>query len=140
MLCGSAGVSVLTPFCDDRLVQYVYNVPWEMKRTGGQEKGLLRHAMRDLLPASLLFRKKSPFPKTHHPLYTALVKQAVRDMLSDSSSPILTLIDRSAVEKLLESSLPPVETPWYGQLMSGAQMLAYLLQVNQWMHCFGISA
>jgi asparagine synthase (glutamine-hydrolysing) len=69
-------IPVITPYCDDRLVQYVYNVPWALKNTGGVEKGLLRQAMRDLLPESLAMRRKSPFPKTRHPLYTALVREA----------------------------------------------------------------
>ncbi len=138
MLCADASLSVFTPFCDDRLVQYVYNVPWEMKRMGGQEKGLLRAAMCDLLPSALLTRKKSPFPKTHHPQYAALVAQRLRDVLSAPNAPILTLIDRDEVERIMCSDLSPVSTPWFGQLMSGAQMLAYLLQVNQWMEYYQI--
>lgn len=138
MLCARAGLSVFTPFCDDRLVQYVYNVPWDMKRTGDQEKGLLRRAMCDLLPASLITRRKSPFPKTHHPLYAALVKERLLDVLNDPSSPILTLIDRTAVEEIISSDLSPAATPWFGQLMSGPQMLAYLLQVDQWLRYYRI--
>ena len=129
----AAGLTVLTPYCDDRLVQYVYNVPWEMKSMGGQEKGLLRAAMHGLLPDELLFRKKSPYPKTYHPLYAKLVTGVLREILSDSGSPILQLIDREAVLRLMDGDLSPSATPWFGQLMSGPQMLAYLIQINQWM-------
>ncbi len=138
MLCAAASLSVFTPFCDDRLVQYVYNVPWEMKRMGDQEKGLLRAAVRDLLPDALLTRKKSPFPKTHHPLYAALVRDRLRDVLSDPNAPILSLIDRAEIERIMQGDLSPIATPWFGQLMGGAQMLAYLLQVNQWMTYYQI--
>ena len=126
-------VPILTPYCDDRLVQYVYNVPWSMKNTGGIEKGLLREAMRDLLPEPLLMRRKSPFPKTCHPRYTRLVREAVLAMLEDASSPILELVSAEAVRTLASGPLSPTETPWFGQLMAGPQMLAYLLTVNRWM-------
>lgn len=129
----AAGLTVLTPFCDDRLVRYVYNVPWRIKTMGGQEKGLLRSAMRSLLPDELLLRKKSPYPKTHHPLYAQLTRQALADILKEDSAPILQLLDRPSVEQLMRGDLSPGETPWFGQLMAGPQMLAYLIQVNQWM-------
>ena len=129
----AAGLTVLTPYCDDRLVEYVYNVPWDMKRMGGQEKGLLRTAMRHLLPDELIGRKKSPFPKTYHPLYTQLVLETLKGVLADDSAPILQVIDRKEIERLMQGDLSPTATPWFGQLMSGPQMLAYLIQVNQWM-------
>ena len=129
----AAGLTVLTPFCDDRLVQYVYNVPWEIKRLGGQEKGLLRTAMSHLLPEELIRRKKSPFPKTYHPLYTQLVKKTMQQILADSNSPLLQLIDSAEITRLMEGDLSPAAAPWFGQLMSGPQMLAYLIQINQWM-------
>lgn len=129
----AAGLTVLTPFCDDRLVQYVYNVPWALKSMGGQEKGLLRAAMDGLLPDELTKRRKSPFPKTYHPLYTQLIIGQMRAILADSSAPILQLIDKNEILSLTEGDLSPSAAPWFGQLMSGPQMLAYLIQVNQWM-------
>jgi len=129
----AAGLTVLTPFCDDRLVQYAYNVPWNIKSLGGQEKGLLRSAMRGLLPDELLFRKKSPFPKTYHPLYAQLVKNAMKSILSDPGAPLLQLADKDEIIRLMEGDLSPAAAPWFGQLMTGPQMLAYLIQVNQWM-------
>ena len=129
----AAGLTVLTPFCDDRLVQYLYNVPWEIKRLGGQEKGLLRAAMRGLLPDELIFRKKSPFPKTYHPRYTQLVIDSMKALLSDDSAPILQLADKEEILALTGGELSPAAAPWFGQLMTGPQMLAYLIQVNQWM-------
>lgn len=132
-MCGAYGLNVLTPFSDERLVQYLYNVPWQMKAMRGAEKGLLRVAMQDLLPDDLLWRKKSPYPKTHHPEYAELMRARMRAVIEDPSSPLLELIDSEAVESLIESPLKPADTPWFGQLMAGAQMLAYLIQVNDWM-------
>lgn len=126
-------IPVVTPFCDDRLVQYVYNVPWAMKSMGGVEKGLLREATHDLLPEPLLQRRKSPFPKIYHPRYTQLVREAAGAMADDASSPILEIVSADALKALMAGPLSPAETPWFGQLMAGAQMLAYLLTVNHWM-------
>ena len=132
-MCAPQGLQVLTPLCDDRLVRYVYNVPWELKRMGGIEKGLYREAVRDLLPEKLLMRKKSPYPKTCSAAYTAAVRRAVRQICADADAPLWKLVDVECVQRLSASNLDPAETPWYGQLMAGPQMLAYLLQVNAWM-------
>ena len=129
----ACGLTVLTPFSDERLVEYVYNVPWELKFLGGQEKGLLRAAVADLLPEPLLRRRKSPYPKTCSPEYTALVVQRMQDLLRDADAPLWALADREAISGLAGSRLSPVETPWFGQLMAGPQLLAYLLQVNAWL-------
>ncbi len=132
-MCEGAGVRVLTPLCDDRLAQYVYNVPWEIKFLGGQEKGLFRAAVRDLLPGKLLRRKKSPYPKTCSPQYAQLVRRMVLEMASDREAPIFDIVDRARVQQIAQSSLDPAETPWFGQLMAGPQLLGYLWQVNHWL-------
>lgn len=132
-MCARAGVEVFTPLCDERLVQYVYNVPWEMKFHDGREKGLLREAVRDLLPQTLLYRKKSPYPKTCHPEYARLAAQLTLAMLEDRRNPLLAFVDPDALQRLAGSQMSPGEAPWYGQLMAGPQMLAYLWQVNEWM-------
>lgn len=132
-MCASQGLQVLTPLCDDRLVQYVYNVPWAMKRMGGVEKGLYREAVRDLLPEKLRMRKKSPYPKTCSAAYTSAVRGMVRALCGDRDAPLWKLVDLDGIERLASTALDPAETPWYGQLMAGPQMLAYLLQINGWM-------
>lgn len=132
-MCAGAGVDVLTPLCDDRLAQYVYNVPWDLKRMGGQEKGLFRAAVRDLLPERLLRRKKSPYPKTCSPRFAALMRRMTEGMLSDGDAPIFDYIDRKRVREVAQSDLNPADTPWFGQLMAGPQLLGYLWQVNRWM-------
>ena len=132
-MCEGAGVQVLTPLCDERLVEYVYNVPWEMKFMGGQEKGLFRAAMADLLPEKLLRRTKSPYPKTCSPEYGGIVRRMALSLADDADAPLFSVIDRKRVRELAQSDLNPADTPWFGQLMAGPQLLGYLWQVNCWM-------
>ena len=132
-MCDGAGLEVLTPLCDERLVQYVYNVPWPMKFMGGQEKGLFRHAVADLLPDRLLWRTKSPYPKTCSPEFSGLLRRMALRLADDGDAPIFALIDRAKLKKLAQGPLNPVDTPWFGQLMAGPQLLGYLWQVNSWL-------
>lgn len=129
----AAGLEVRVPFCDHRLVEYVWNIPWEIKTSGDREKGILRKALRGVLPEDVLTRKKSPYPKTHNPNYLAAVKGLLLDVLNDSSSPLLPLINVEKVRALTESESASSNTPWFGQLMSGPQLFAYLYQVNLWL-------
>lgn len=123
-------LEVRVPFCDWRIAEYLYSVPWEFKEHGGYEKGLLREAMRDYLPDAVLWRKKSPYPKTHNPAYLAEVSKRLRAVMADGNAPIFDLIERGALEKLLADDRA---TPWYGQLMTTPQTVAYMLQVNYWL-------
>lgn len=136
-MCMASGVAPLTPFSDDRLMRYLYNVPWNLKNLHGETKGLLRAAMRDLLPAELLARKKSPYPKTCNPQYAQYMRQSMRALAQDLHAPLWLVCDRQAVLHLCDSPLSPTDTPWYGQLMAGPQMLAYLLQVDAWLRLSG---
>lgn len=138
-MCAPQGLHVLTPLCDDRLVQYVYNVPWSMKRMDGVEKGLYRRAVQDLLPEKLRMRKKSPYPKTCSAAYTSAVRSAVRSLCADADAPLWKVVDMDCIARLASAPLDPADAPWYGQLMAGPQMLAYLLQVNRWMKERGVA-
>lgn len=129
----AAGLEVRVPFCDHRLVEYVWNIPWEIKTSGDREKGILRKALRGVLPDDVLTRKKSPYPKTHNPNYLAAVKGLLLDVLNDPGSPLLPLINVQKVKELAESSTASSNIPWFGQLMSGPQLFAYLYQVNLWL-------
>ena len=132
-MCEGAGVRVLTPLCDDRLAQYVYNVPWDVKFLGGQEKGLLRAAVRDLMPEKLLHRTKSPYPKTCSPAFGEIMRQMTLRLCQDVDAPVFEIVDRKRLAALAESDLNPADTPWFGQLMAGPQLLGYIWQVNRWM-------
>jgi asparagine synthase (glutamine-hydrolysing) len=129
----AAGLEVRVPFCDHRLVEYVWNVPWDIKTSGDREKGILRKALRGVLPDDVLTRKKSPYPKTHNPNYLAAVKGLLLDILDDPNSPLLPLINVQKVRALADASTASSNIPWFGQLMSGPQLFAYLYQVNLWL-------
>ena len=135
----AVGLEVRVPFCDHRLVEYVWNIPWEMKCAGGREKGILRKALQGILPDDLLARKKSPYPKTHNPNYLAAVQKWMLNILDDPGSPILPFIDRQRVRRLAESDASQMHLPWFGQLMSGPQLLAYLVQMDIWLRQYGVS-
>mgnify|MGYP000953590681 FL=1 len=133
-----SGLEVRVPFCDHRLVEYAYNMPWNIKSLHGREKGIVREAMKGILPDEILWRKKSPYPKTHHPTYLKAVKATLQQILNDSTSPLLQLINKQKVLELIDSDGKALTTPWYGQLMTGPQLMAYLIQVDFWMRAYKI--
>ena len=130
------GLEVRVPFCDYRIAEYLYGVPWEYKDYRGVEKGLLRNAMKGLLPEEVLWRKKSPYPKTHDPRYRSLVTEKLMEMLERKDAPVWYLVDREAARKLIDSEQ---QWPWYGQLMRGPQTMAYLLQIDYWLRKYRIN-
>lgn len=134
-----AGLQARLPFTDHRLIEYVWNIPWQMKYYEQREKGILRHALKDVLPKDVLFRKKSPYPKTHHPTYLAAVKQRLTDIINEPSSPLLTFVDREKLQQWLQSDNQSSGFPWFGQLMTGPQMFAYMIQMNDWLQRFRVS-
>ncbi|MFC7062765.1 asparagine synthase (glutamine-hydrolyzing) [Halobacillus seohaensis] len=133
-----ASLEVRVPFSDHRLVEYAYNIPWEMKHFGDQEKGLLREAMKGILPDKVLQRKKNPYPKTFDPNYTKVVTAWMADILNQSNAPIFDLFDRKELKLLNESEGKNINTPWFGQLMTGPQLIANLCQVNHWLKTYQI--
>lgn len=127
------GFELRVPFCDYRLAQYVWNIPWEIKALNGREKGLLRYISRKFLPAEIVDRKKSPYPKTHNPTYLAKVKSMLSDIMSNPKAPINYLLNRDYILNILETDGKAFSRPWFGQLMTGPQLMAYLCQVNMWL-------
>jgi asparagine synthase (glutamine-hydrolysing) len=132
----SCGLEARVPFADHRIIEYLYNVPWSMKYQNGVEKTLLRDACSDLLSRELLLRKKSPYPKTYNPQYEALLTQRFRKVLQDRDAPVNRFVDRRKAERFL-SAPKDYGKPWFGQLMSAPQMIAYILQINDWMKQYG---
>lgn len=128
-------LEVRVPFCDYRIAQYLYNVPWEYKEYGGYEKGLLREAMRDYLPDEILWRKKSPYPKTHNPNYMTAVTELLERRLRNPNAPILQIVKREALEKLMYGE---ESVQWYGQLMTKPQTIAYFAQMDYWMEKYEV--
>ena len=127
-------LEVRVPFCDYRIAEYLYAVPWDMKDYQGREKGLLRHAMGDLLPPEVAGRKKSPYPKTFDPRYEQLAARRLQDLLQ-TDSPLWHLVRKEKARTILEYDSP---WPWYGQLMKRPQTIVYLLQLDFWLRHYGI--
>ena len=128
-------LEVRVPFCDHRIAEYLYAVPWAYKDYGGVEKGLLRYAMEGVLPREVLWRKKSPYPKTHDPRYKKLVSAELQKLLNTSDAPLLQIVRKSELLKLLDADN---SIPWYGQLMQVPQTIAYMLQINCWLLKYNI--
>ena len=130
------GLEVRVPFCDYRIAEYLYTVPWEHKDYGGREKGLLRKAMEGLLPEQVLYRKKSPYPKTFDPRYEELMTKRLEKLLRQPERPLFRIVNRSEVENYLHQDSP---WPWYGQLMRKPQTIAWLLQLDFWLGEYDVS-
>jgi asparagine synthase (glutamine-hydrolysing) len=134
-----ASLEVRVPFSDHRLVEYVWNIPWDIKMYQGREKGLLRKAFEGILPEEVLYRKKSPYPKTHNPAYTTAVQTLMEDILTDKSSVLFEFFNRDALVDLTESGGKSFKEPWFGQLMTGPQLLAYFVQMHIWFKDYNIN-
>lgn len=130
-----SGLEVRVPFCDYRIAEYLYRVPWEYKDYKGYEKGLLREAVKGLLPDEVLWRKKSPYPKTHNPIYREAVSRMLEEIIADPASPVLQIAKRERLEELLRTDR---QTPWYGQLMTTPQTIAYFVQLNYWLEHYKV--
>ena len=125
-----SGLEVRVPFCDYRLVEYAYNMPWELKAYNGREKGIVRKAFEDILPKEITWRKKSPYPKTHNPIYFNTCAERVRKILQKKNT-LTELLDKKAVESIIEDP-DSIKDPWYGQLMKAPQILAYIIELDFW--------
>ncbi len=133
----NCGLEIRMPFCDHKLVEYMWNVPWEFKAHKGREKGLLRMVFDEVLPEDVLWRKKSPFPKTHNPGYEVMVRDAVKRIFDDKNSPVLDLVNTDYVSGLMNTS-SDYSKPWFGQLMATPQLYAYIIQLDMWLREYNI--
>lgn len=126
------GLENRVPFADHRLVQYLYNAPWAFKTFDGREKSLLRAAVRELLPTSVLERKKSPWPVTQDPTYTAALHREVAAVLADKDSPALPFLDPAAAAAMRDRPEGPA-TDWPSRMN-----LEMALQFDSWMRHYNV--
>ncbi|MFW5787373.1 MAG: asparagine synthase (glutamine-hydrolyzing) [Halanaerobiales bacterium] len=131
-------LEVRVPFADHRLIEYCWNIPWQMKNYNQMEKGLLRETLRGIVPEQIRKRRKSPYPKIHNPDYTILIKEWLKIIIDDPTSPLLQLVDKEKALELVKGKYDDLSTPWFGQLMRGAQLMAYLIQLNIWLEEYKI--
>ncbi|MDT7656708.1 MAG: hypothetical protein QOF38_1423, partial [Pseudonocardiales bacterium] len=104
----AVGLEVRVPFCDHRLVEYVYNAPWSLKSFDGREKSLLREATRDVLPESVAARVKSPYPSTQDPRYAVKLREHAREYLASPGHPVFELISRDWLAGAVEVDTPQI--------------------------------
>lgn len=129
----AVGLEVRVPFCDHRLMDYVFNVPWAMKSFDGREKSLLRAAARDVLPTSILERTKTPFPATQDIRYESALRAELREVLADPDAPVLPLLNRTRVDRVLNRELDDVSLP---HDRGGLEMALWL---NRWLNSYEIT-
>ncbi len=132
-----SSLEVRVPFCDYRLVEYAYNLSWEIKALDGREKGILRKAFENELPYDIVWRKKSPYPKTHNPVYFDCVCKLAQQALDDKACPLHDMLNISAVKDLMNHPDSMTE-PFYGQLMQTPQVLAYIYQIYVWIKNYNV--
>jgi asparagine synthase (glutamine-hydrolysing) len=129
----AAGLEVRVPFCDHRLVEYVFNVPWAMKSFDGREKSLLRAAVTDLLPRSVVERVKTPYPATQDPGYESVLRADLAAVLRDGDAPVLPLLDVERARAVLDRPLGSVSRPY------DRGSLELVLWLNSWLSEYGIT-
>lgn len=127
-----ASLEARVPFADTKLIEYLWNVPWEYKYKNNQEKGLLRHAFKNILPKEIIDRKKNPYPKTHNPKYTKIMIKLLKKRFKNKKSVLYKIFDYDKLMNLIETGGESFKTPWFGQLMTGPELLAYLYQFDIW--------
>jgi asparagine synthase (glutamine-hydrolysing) len=128
----ATGLEVRVPFCDYRLVEYVWNIPWEMKTVDGIEKGLLRRALADVLPDDVRKRRKSPFPSSQHPQYQQGLSEWLLQIVNDSSAPLRPFLNLPVVRMLAEGNLPNLPGSFKISPME------QIIQINAWLQEYHI--
>lgn len=132
------GLEARVPLCDYRLVEYAFNMPWELKALNGREKGIMREAFKGILPDEIVFRKKNPYPKTCSPVYADFVKREASRLVYDKKSILYELVNKDYFEQLFGGKTE-LKYPWYGQLMREPQIFAYLIQIDAFFKNFKLN-
>ena len=130
-----ATIEARVPFADTKLVEYLWNLPFEYKYKDGCEKYLLREAFKNVIPDEILYRKKNPYPKTHHPYFLSEVKKLLKERLKKGN--LEKIFNIYEIEKLIDSN-DDYNIPWFGQLMTKPQLIAYLYQFDLWIEKYNI--
>lgn len=134
----ATGLEVRVPFCDHRIAEYAYNIPWHIKAYKDREKGIVRKAAESLLPYDVVWRKKSPYPKTHNPDYMNYVIGKLSEILQADDCRLTEIFERRELQRLIETGGKSFRNNWYGQLMTAPQVFAYLIQTEYWLRSFNV--
>ena len=129
----AVGLEVRVPYCDHRLVDYVFNIPWRLKTFDGREKSILRAATRELLPKSIVERQKNPYPSTQDPAYEKAVRSDVAKVLGDRCHPATSLLNRKAIEDRLARPLGTASS------LAGRASLERVRSISAWVKDYGVA-
>lgn len=132
-----ATLEARVPFSDTKLIEYLWNLPFDYKYRNNTEKYLLRDAFKDVLPEEVKNRKKNPYPKTHNPVYLELVSNLLKERLENKNSYLYKIFDIDEINHLLNTKEDDI-LPWFGQLMTRPQLIAYLYQFDLWIEEYNI--
>ncbi len=130
----ATGFEVRVPFCDYRLVEYVWNIPWDIKTTGNIEKGILREAMVGILPDDARKRKKSAYPASQNPTYLNALRDWTLCILNDANAPIQPLINVQVLRKFAENK---VSGPHVGE--AATYLFERIIQANAWLKDYQVT-
>ena len=132
-----SGLEVRVPYCDNKIIDYAFNMPWDYKALRNREKGIMREAFKDLLPKEIVYRKKTPYPKTFNPDFEAYVINTAENLMEDKKSLLSQIVNKDYFD-LLKSKKVELENPWYGQLMRLPQIFGYLIQLDIFFKTFDV--
>lgn len=132
-----ATIEARVPFADTKLIEYLWNIPFSYKYRNNTEKFILREAFKDVLPDEITNRKKNPYPKTHNPIFLKSVKELLSERLKNKDSILYKIFNIDEVNKLLNDD-NDYDVPWFGQLMTKPQLIAYLYQFDLWVEKYNI--
>ena len=132
-----ATLEARVPFADTKLIEYLWNLPFHYKYRNNTEKYILREAFKDIIPEEVLYRKKNPYPKTHNPIFLNAVTNLLKERLENKNSALYTLFDINQIMTLLNKKEDDI-LPWFGQLMTRPQLIAYLYQIDLWIEKYHI--
>lgn len=132
-----ATIEARVPFADTKLIEYLWNIPFSYKYRNNTEKFILREAFKDVLPDEITNRKKNPYPKTHNPVFLKSVKELLSERLKNKNSILYKIFNIDEINKLLNDD-NDYDVPWFGQLMTKPQLIAYLYQFDLWVEKYNI--
>lgn len=123
----ATGFEVRIPFCDYRLMEYAWNIPWAMKNTDTIEKGILRRAFTSVLPDDVLYRKKSAYPVVQNPAYSAATRDWALHIFNDANAPVQPFLNSPVVRALVENN-DPAQSEW-----GIVSLFDRIIQINEWL-------
>ena len=136
MMANANNIKALSPFIDIEIVEFAYNIPYQYKYQNNTEKAILKDAYKNDLPKEITNRIKNPYPKTFSPIYEEMVNNKINELLNDPKSIINMFFKKEMILELINDKNKKI--PYYGQLMTNTQFLAYLIQFEEWVKIYNI--